>query len=87
MKPKCRPSFVHILILDAARPVAAEGILVFGGAMEEQKRFSTHFFPCNAIGLMLNFAKDGGRATCPRCTPASANSERDQPMKTLFNLN
>ena len=28
----------------------------------------THFFPCNAIGLMLNFARVGG-ATCPRCPP------------------
>ena len=27
-----------------------------------QKRFSSHFFPCNVIGLMLNFAKIGGHA-------------------------
>ena len=25
-----------------------------------QERFSTHIFPCNAIELMLNFAKVGG---------------------------
>ena len=44
--------------------------------MELQKRFSTHFFPCNVIGPMLNFAKDGGGETCPRCTPASPTFRR-----------
>ena len=29
-----------------------------------QERFSTHFFPCNTIGLMFNFAKVGW-ATAP----------------------
>ena len=30
--------------------------------LEGQERFSSHFFPCNALGLMLNFAKVGGAA-------------------------
>ena len=29
--------------------------------LERQERFSGHFFPCNAIGLMLNFAEVGRR--------------------------
>ena len=40
--------------------------------MGGQELFSTHFFPCNAIGLMLNFAKVGGQPD--PAAPASAAS-------------
>ena len=30
--------------------------------LEDQERFSAHFFSCNALGLMLNFVKVGGAA-------------------------
>ena len=37
--------------------------------LEGQEQFSDNFFPCNAIGLMLTFAKLYGRLPlCPRCS-------------------
>ena len=42
----------------AGEPHGRRNYVKVGG----QKRFSTHFFPCNTIELMLNFAKVGGSA-------------------------
>ena len=38
--------------------------------LERQERFSAHFFPCNAIGPMLNHSVkfcQSWRGSCPRC--------------------
>ena len=61
-----------------------------------QKRFSTHFFPCNAIGLMLNFAKVGGQADpfaaprfchpCPHLKLYTMNSRLENKFRLVFIL-
>ena len=52
-----------------SRAVAQEGMLGWGQWGKEQERFSPHFFPCNAKGLMLNFTEVGGGGNLPPQLP------------------
>ena len=54
--------------------------------LEGQERFFAHFYPCNALGLMLNFAKVGGTAAPSAPPPGSCVLAIDPTFRPVRHL-